>query len=146
MIYSCAYWVDAGSLDDAQERKLDLVCRKLGLKDGQRLLDVGCGWEALPGSRPRGTASPSLESPSRRAGGSRGRQVRELPGGDPAGGLPGPFGTFDARRLDRMFEHVGPRHPRDVPRSRPPMPPEDGLFLLHTIGTSETTAAPDPWI
>jgi cyclopropane-fatty-acyl-phospholipid synthase len=44
MIYSCAYWQDAATLDDAQERKLDLVCRKLGLERGMRVLDVGCGW------------------------------------------------------------------------------------------------------
>jgi len=44
MIYSCAYWKDAATLDEAQERKLDLVCRKLELERGMRVLDVGCGW------------------------------------------------------------------------------------------------------
>lgn len=48
MVYSCAYFLDAGeSLEDAQARKLDLVCRKMQLAPGQRLLDVGCGWGAL---------------------------------------------------------------------------------------------------
>lgn len=47
MVYSCAYWDDAGTLEDAQRDKLDLVCRKLGLKEGDRLLDVGCGWGAM---------------------------------------------------------------------------------------------------
>lgn len=48
MIYSCAYF---GSLDDdldaAQERKLDYICRKLRLRPGERLLDIGCGWGGL---------------------------------------------------------------------------------------------------
>ena len=44
MVYSCAYWDDGTSLEDAQRDKLDLVCRKLGLRKGQRVLDVGCGW------------------------------------------------------------------------------------------------------
>src|SRR3954471_14364404 len=51
MVYSCAYWVQAPStnfgLDEAQREKLDLVCRKLALRPGQRLLDVGCGWGGL---------------------------------------------------------------------------------------------------
>lgn len=45
MVYSCAVWNDEGTgLDAAQEAKLDLVCRKLGLREGMRVLDVGCGW------------------------------------------------------------------------------------------------------
>lgn len=48
MVYSCAYYREAtDSLDDAQEAKLDLICRKLRLRPGHRLLDVGCGWGAL---------------------------------------------------------------------------------------------------
>ncbi|WP_299540275.1 cyclopropane-fatty-acyl-phospholipid synthase family protein [uncultured Streptomyces sp.] len=47
MVYSCAYWEDGGTLEDAQRDKLDLVCRKLGLKEGDRLLDVGCGWGSM---------------------------------------------------------------------------------------------------
>ena len=51
MVYSCAYWARSGedefSLDDAQRAKLDLICRKLGLRPGMRLLDVGCGWGSL---------------------------------------------------------------------------------------------------
>ncbi|MBT2426668.1 class I SAM-dependent methyltransferase [Streptomyces sp. ISL-112] len=47
MVYSCAYWQDGGTLEDAQRDKLDLVCRKLALKEGDRLLDVGCGWGSM---------------------------------------------------------------------------------------------------
>ncbi|MEW2631765.1 cyclopropane-fatty-acyl-phospholipid synthase family protein [Streptomyces sp. NPDC048389] len=47
MVYSCAYWDDAGTLEEAQRDKLDLVCRKLGLGEGERLLDVGCGWGSM---------------------------------------------------------------------------------------------------
>ncbi|MFE6687053.1 class I SAM-dependent methyltransferase [Streptomyces sp. NPDC057743] len=51
MVYSCAYWGAAegaaGTLEDAQRDKLDLICRKLGLREGQRLLDVGCGWGSM---------------------------------------------------------------------------------------------------
>lgn len=47
MVYSCAYWEDGGTLEDAQRDKLDLVCRKLALREGDRLLDVGCGWGSM---------------------------------------------------------------------------------------------------
>ncbi len=48
MVYSCAYFKDpAEGIDAAQSRKLDYICRKLRLKPGERLLDIGCGWGAL---------------------------------------------------------------------------------------------------
>ncbi|MFB7374617.1 class I SAM-dependent methyltransferase [Streptomyces sp. NPDC056222] len=47
MVYSCAYWTDGGTLEEAQRDKLDLIARKLNLKEGDRLLDVGCGWGSM---------------------------------------------------------------------------------------------------
>ncbi|MFK3730730.1 class I SAM-dependent methyltransferase [Streptomyces sp. NPDC088090] len=47
MVYSCARWTDGGTLEEAQRDKLDLVARKLALKEGDRLLDVGCGWGSM---------------------------------------------------------------------------------------------------
>ena len=47
MNYSCAYWKDAASLDEAQENKLELICRKIYLKPGMRVLDIGCGWSSF---------------------------------------------------------------------------------------------------
>ncbi|MFE9257059.1 class I SAM-dependent methyltransferase [Streptomyces sp. NPDC006879] len=47
MVYSCAYWKPGGTLEEAQRDKLDLVCRKLALTEGDRLLDVGCGWGSM---------------------------------------------------------------------------------------------------
>lgn len=47
MMYSCGYWEQAQTLEEAQLHKLQLICRKLQLKPGERLLDIGCGWGGL---------------------------------------------------------------------------------------------------
>ena len=147
MIYSCAYWVDAGSLDDAQERKLDLVCRKLGLKDGQRLLDVGCGWGGLARfAAERYGVSVVGITVSKEQAALAARQVRDFPVEIRLEDYRDLSGTFDAVVSLGMFEHVGPRHHRTFLEVVRRCLREDGLFLLHTIGTSETMAAPDPWI
>jgi cyclopropane-fatty-acyl-phospholipid synthase len=44
MTYTCGYWKDASSLEEAQRAKIDLLCRKLMLRPGMRVLDIGCGW------------------------------------------------------------------------------------------------------
>lgn len=49
MTYSCGYWDGAHGLEEAQEARLDLICRKLRLQPGMRLLDIGCGWGSLMG-------------------------------------------------------------------------------------------------
>src|SRR3954454_6164545 len=75
MTYSCAIWSrGATTLDEAQETKLELVCTKLGLREGERLLDVGCGWGAVAGAAgagragsPPAAAGPRPPSPRRRA-------------------------------------------------------------------------------
>ena len=47
MVYTCGFWRGARSLAEAQEAKLDLACRKLALKPGMRILDIGCGWSSF---------------------------------------------------------------------------------------------------
>ncbi|WP_204308080.1 class I SAM-dependent methyltransferase, partial [Enterobacter ludwigii] len=47
MQYSCGYWKEAENLEQAQQDKLDLICRKLQLEPGMKVLDIGCGWGGL---------------------------------------------------------------------------------------------------
>ena len=42
--YTCGYWKEANNLDEAQEAKLELVCKKIGAKQGMKVLELGCGW------------------------------------------------------------------------------------------------------
>ena len=151
MAYSCGYWAQASSLEAAQEDKLDLICRKLQLRPGMRLLDIGCGWGSLMlfAARHYGANCVGL---------TVSREQARL-GGDLAGHLPVRFELADYRqfnlqgtqRFDRiasvgMFEHVGHknyRHYFDMARR---CLCDDGLFLLHTIGKNHAGAAIDPWI
>lgn len=147
LIYSCAFWENASSLDEAQEAKLELVCRKLGLEPGMRVLDIGCGWG--------GTARYAAERYDVEVVGVTVSQEQAGFARKMCRGPPIEIRYQDYRSLDRtfdrilslgMFEHVGPKNYAtfmDVVRR---CLKDDGLFLLHTIGVQEATAQCDPWI
>lgn len=148
MTYSCGYWRVARTLEEAQRDKLELICRKLMLKPGMRVLDIGCGWGtlALHAARHHGVevVGITLSEPQ--------RQFAEAA----CQGLPVTFRLQDYRDLptdsfDRivsvgMFEHVGHRnHPTFMKAVRTHLA-GDGLALVHTIGGNRTQAGGDPWI
>ncbi|WP_353070434.1 cyclopropane-fatty-acyl-phospholipid synthase family protein [Actinomadura opuntiae] len=112
MVYSCAYWQHPDmDLEQAQRAKLDLVCRKLGLRPGMRLLDVGCGWGAL-------AVHAAREYGAHVTGVTLSREQAEL-ARERAAGLPVDIrlqhhrditgGPFDAVSSIEMGEHVGRR-------------------------------------
>lgn len=147
LVYSCGYWAQADNLDDAQTAKLDLVCRKLQLKRGQRVLDIGCGWgEALKYA----AEHYGIEGVGITVSKEQAAYAREL-----CAGLPIEIRLQDYRELDEpfdaiysigMFEHVGGKNYRTYFETVRRCLPPDGLSLLHTIGSNESPARPDPWI
>ncbi|WP_132999492.1 cyclopropane fatty acyl phospholipid synthase [Luteimonas arsenica] len=153
LVYSCGYWHDrdgrrAESLDEAQEAKLDLVCRKLGLRPGMRVLDIGCGWgEALKFAAERHGIHG--------VGVTVSREQQAFATGL-CEGLPLEFRLQDYRglrgeRFDRvlsigMFEHVGVRNYGGYFELVRSLLPPDGLFLLHSIGANVSRRRTDPWI
>lgn len=152
LVYSCGYWREADDLDSAQEAKLDLVCRKLGLAPGMRVLDIGCGWgEALKYAAERYDVSGVGVTVSR----AQAEYARVL-----CRGLPIEIRLQDYReihasdgtgRFDRMFsigmlEHVGKKNYRTYFDIAHKCLAADGLFLLHTIGGVLSTNHTDPWI
>jgi cyclopropane-fatty-acyl-phospholipid synthase len=148
MTYTCAFWQSgAQDLQTAQEHKLEMVCRKLGLQRGMRVLDIGCGW----GSFMRYAAE---RHGVRCVGVTVSTEQVEL-GRRLCDGLPVEFRLQDYRALNEkfdcivslgMFEHVGQKNYATymdvVKRCLAP----DGLFLLHTIGRNEHGHGTDPWI
>ncbi|HLE57069.1 MAG TPA: cyclopropane fatty acyl phospholipid synthase, partial [Rhodothermia bacterium] len=147
MTYSCAYWDDAETLDAAQENKLDMVCRKLGLTPGMSVLDIGCGWGSFAGF--------AAERYSVIVTGINNSKEQVELGSKLVAGLPVEIryqdyrdveGTFDRVVSIGMFEHVGPENYAafmDVARRRLK---DDGLLLLHTIGANEEGRAPEDWV
>lgn len=147
MVYSCGYWRQAVDLDQAQEAKLDLVCRKLRLRPGQRVLDIGCGWgEALKFAAERyGVQGVGITISVEQA-----EHARRL-----CAGLPVEIRLQDYHQLDEpfdaifslgMFEHVGEKNYRDYFHVVRRCLRTQGLFLLHTIGTNVSRHRTDPWI
>ncbi len=147
MIYSCAWWEGASDLASAQEAKLDLVCRKLGLERGMRVLDIGCGWG--------GAARFAAERYGVTVTGITVSQNQAATAAARCRDLPIEIRLEDYRRLtgryDRiwslgMFEHVGVRNYRRYLRKVRELLAPDGLFLLHTIGSNRSVRRTDPWI
>ncbi len=148
MVYSCAYWgAGARTLDEAQEHKLEMICRKLDLQRGQTLLDIGCGWGGLAKYAAERYGATVL-------GVTVSKEQREF-ALERCKGLPVTIELLDYRKLtgefDRiasvgMFEHVGPKNYAVYFDTARRLLRPDGAFLLHTIGIDVTAARTDPWI
>ncbi len=147
MQYSCGYWKTADNLADAQRDKLRLVCEKLQLEPGMRLLDIGCGWGGLAefAAREYGVSVTGVTISAEQQ-----KMARERCQGLNVTILLQDYRELDDR-FDRivsvgMFEHVGPKNYATyfevVNRNLKP----DGIFLLHTIGSRKTDNNVDPWI
>ncbi|MEU4112494.1 cyclopropane-fatty-acyl-phospholipid synthase family protein [Streptomyces sp. NPDC027717] len=139
MVYSCAYWEGGGSLETAQRDKLELVCKKLGLKPGQRLLDVGCGWGsmAIHAAREHGVRAVGITLSQEQAALARKRVADE--------GLTDRVeirvqdyrdvrdGPYDAISSIGMAEHVGADRYLDYARDLYDLLKPGGRLLNHQI-------------
>ncbi len=144
---SCGYWARADNLDDAQTAKLDLICRKIGLKPGQHVLDIGCGWGAFMhfaaseyGARCTGvTVSQNQVDYGRERCRDLSVEIRLMDYRDLTG-------SFDHVVSMGMFEHVGFKNYTAYFDAARRCLKADGLFLLHSIGANRTSPVIDPWI
>ncbi len=147
MNYSCGYWQTAQTLDEAQEAKLEMICRKLDLKPGQQVLDIGCGWGGFAkyAAQKYGVQVTGITVSREQV-----RLAKEI-----CKGLDVKIEMKDYRELDKtfdrivsigMFEHVGWKNYRAYMTVVHQCLHPEGLFLLHTIGGNASVKKTDPWI
>ncbi len=146
LLYSCGYWKNASTLEEAQEAKLELVCGKIGLKPGMRVLDIGCGWG---GTAKYAAERCGAEVVAITVSGEQAAFAREL-----CSGLPVDVRLQDYRNLDEtfdavlslgMFEHVGYKNYRTYMEVVRESLRDGGLFLLHTIGGNRSVKRANAW-
>lgn len=147
LVYTCGYWNGAKDLDEAQEKKLDLVCKKIGLKQGQTVLDIGSGWGSFIGyaAEKYGAKTVGVTVSKEQKALADKRYL----------GLPVETKLLDYRDISEkydhvvslgMFEHVGSKYYRTFMETVHGVLNDDGLFLLHTIGSNRSVRGTDPWI
>ena len=151
-LYSCAYWKnDTKTLEEAQKNKIDHIVKKLDIKKGQRILEVGCGWGgmAFQIAKEKNCEVKGISLSKNQIDYCK-RKAKEL-------GLDNQvnFELADYREIkgnyDRiysvgMFEHVGKKFYKAFFESINKLLKEDGIFLLHTIGVVDKPSPPNKFI
>ena len=147
MNYSCGYWSNANNLDSAQEAKMALICRKLQLKPGMRVLDVGCGWGGLSRwmALQHGIEVTGITISREQADLAR-QRCQDLPVMIELMDYRDLSGQFDCIVSVGMFEHVGRQNYASYFKTMHSLLAPGGLFLLQTIGARRHVYSLDPWI
>jgi len=147
LTYTCGYWKHADTLDQAQEDKLDLICRKIGLQENQRVLDIGCGWGSFLkfAAEKYGAQTVGITVSQEQADYVR-KDCKHLPVEVRLQDYRELNEKFDHIVSIGMFEHVGFKNYKKYMQVAARCLKDEGLFLLHTIGSNYTRHNPDPWV
>lgn len=150
--YTCCFFDRAESLEAAEVEKLEMVCNKLNLREGERVLDIGCGWGGFAryAASTRGCRVTGISISKEQVAYARDYtcglpiEIIECDYRD----LPARFdsGYFDKAVIVGMIEHVGYKNYRRIFEIAHKALRDGGLFLLHTIGNNCVTRVVDPWI
>lgn len=146
MLYSCGYWKGADNLDQAQENKLRLIFNKLQLEPGMKVLDIGCGWggAARFAAEQYGVSVTGVTVSSEQV-----KKAEELGQNLPVDISLTDYrdiqGTYDRIYSIGMFEHVGVKNYQQFFKITSQCLKDDGLFLLHTIGSKRSSMNTDKW-
>ncbi len=146
MQYTCAYFQGTGDLETAQERKLDLICRKLRLRSGERVLELGGGWGGFArfAAERYGCVVESYNISKQQVEHAR-EYCRGLPVTIHHRDYREARGVFDKVVSIGICEHVGRKNYRDFLLLQKERLKDGGLILLHTIGCNHSKTTADPW-
>lgn len=149
MAYSCAAWDGTGTLEEAQERKFEMICEKLGLKAGDRILDIGCGWGSFMNyaAKHHGVRCVGLTVSAEQA--EFGKRA--------CAGLPIEFAISDYRAYRtrepfdhlvsiEMFEAVGPKNMRAYFVAAARLLKPSGRFFFQTSGSLDAVPTQNAWL
>lgn len=147
MLYTCGYWKHADTLEKAQEDKLDLVCRKVNLKPGMKVLDLGCGFGSFARFAAENYGARVIGYNISKEQIKLGRELNkgldvELRHDD----YRNAEGEYDRVISIGIFEHVGPKNYRTYMKIVNRTLKHDGIAFLHTIGNNLTTTVTNQWV
>jgi len=145
--YSCAYYSETADLEEAQQKKLDLICRKINLQPQDQVLDIGCGWGGLAryAAEKYGCTVTAVNISDEQIDYAR-KSCGHLPVNIIRQDYRKIRGTFDKIVSVGMFEHVGPKNYRTFMQAVHRCLIEEGIFLLQTIGGNHSRFNCDPWV
>ena len=147
MQYTCAYWKNAKNLNQAQEDKLDLICKKLKLKKGETVLELGCGWGELAKfmAEKYGCRVTAYNISKEQLKYAR-KNCKNLSIDFIEKDYRLASGKFDKVVSIGLYEHVGYKNYKSFMKLVNNCLKDKGLFLLHTIGKDISVKTTDPWI
>ncbi|MDT8271796.1 MAG: cyclopropane fatty acyl phospholipid synthase [Desulfomonilia bacterium] len=147
MLYTCGYWKDARTLDEAQVAKMDLVCRKIELEPGMTVLELGCGWGTFARYAAQQYGAHVTAVTVSREQVSLGRDLcRGLPVEITLDDYRNVRGTYDRVVSIGVMEHVGSRNYRTYMKTVDRTLKDDGIAFFHTIGGNTSRFNGDPWL
>lgn len=147
MLYTCALWsTGAQTLEEAQEAKLELVCKKIGLRSGMRILDLGCGWGGFAAyAAERYDVEVVGLTVSREQVAFAKNRYAHLPIDIRLDDYRNASGTYDAVVSIGLMEHVGPKNYRGYMELVDRLLAPGGVAFVHTIGGNRARVRIDPW-
>ncbi len=148
--YTCCFFDGTRDLEQAEVCKLEMICDKLEIEAGDRVLDIGCGWGGFAkyAASTRGCKVIGISLSDEQIDYARSYTAglpveihrldyRDLPSSS--------LGPFDKILICGMIEHVGYKNYRQLMQVVHTVLKDDGLFLLHTIGNRHNTVVVEPW-